>query len=39
MPFLINISNYCDDNTPYIYGKNIDKVINFLEEFSFIIYK
>ena len=34
-----DIANYSDDNTPYVFGKNIDEVVIFLEEFSRVIFK
>ena len=40
--FIMNhedIVNYADDNTPYVSGKNIDKVVRFLEESSSVIFK
>ena len=40
--FIMNhedIANYADDNTPYISGKNIDKIVRILEEPSRVIFK
>ena len=34
-----DIANYADDNTPYVSGKNIYKVVSFLEESSGVIFK
>ena len=34
-----DIAHYADDNTPYFSGKNIDKVVRFLEESSHVIFK
>ena len=27
-------ANYVNNNTPYVSGKNIDKVVRYLEEYS-----
>ena len=35
----MDIANYADDNTLYVSGKNIDKVVRFLEESSRAIFK
>ena len=34
-----DIANYADDNTPYVYGRNIEEVVAYLEEVSEVIYK
>ena len=34
-----DIANYADDIRPYVYGKNIDEVVRFLEESPRIIFK
>ena len=35
----VDISNYADDNAPYVSGKNIDEVVRFLEESLLVIFK
>ena len=35
----ISFANCADDNTPYVAGENIDKVINKLEEASITLFK
>ena len=34
-----DIANYADQNTPFVSGKNIDKVLSFLEESLRVIFK
>ena len=34
-----DIANYADDNIPYVSGKNVNKVVRFLEESSRVIFK
>ena len=34
-----DIANYADNNTPYVYGRNIEEVVAYLEEVSEVIYK
>ena len=33
-----DIANYAIKIRPYVYGKNIDEVVRFLEEFSCVIF-
>ena len=35
----VDIAHYANDNTPYVYGKNIDEVVRFWEESSHVIFK
>ena len=40
--FIMNhedIANYANGNTAYVFGKNIDEVVRFLEESSRVIFK
>ena len=34
-----DIANYADDNIPYVSGKNVNKVVRFLEESSRVVFK
>ena len=34
-----DIAKYADDNTPYVSGKNVDKVAKFSEESSRVLLK
>ena len=34
-----DIANYADENTPYVSGKNIDQVVESLEQRSRLIFK
>ena len=34
-----DIANYANGNTAYVFGKNIDEVVRFLEESSRVIFK